>query len=135
MGFNAASDKDSRSPETAFECALELMRSGRYAQAFQKEHGGESSQKVLASKEADVAEYRRKLENYFKTVKAFAAGGVDIEEKNNYDKSALDIAVKSGTKKIAAFLADPAAETNPTKRSSAWITFFLTLARTARKGW
>jgi hypothetical protein len=34
MGFNAASEKDSRSPETAFECALELMRSGRYAPAF-----------------------------------------------------------------------------------------------------
>jgi tetratricopeptide (TPR) repeat protein len=34
VGFNAASEKASGSPETAYECALESMRSGRYAPAL-----------------------------------------------------------------------------------------------------
>lgn len=42
---------------------------------------------------------------YFRVVKAFAEGGVDKNEKNNYNQSALDIAVKNGAKKIAVYLA------------------------------
>ncbi|MCL2142227.1 MAG: ankyrin repeat domain-containing protein [Methanimicrococcus sp.] len=52
-------------------------------------------------------EYNRAVqhvENYFLTVKAFAQGGVDVDEKNAYGVSALDIAVKSDAKKIAAYL-------------------------------
>jgi ankyrin repeat protein len=43
-------------------------------------------------------------EGYFRTVKAFADGGVEVDEKNSYGQSALDIAVKNGAKKIAAYL-------------------------------
>jgi ankyrin repeat protein len=53
------------------------------------------------------ARYKAALElaeGYFRTVKAFAQGGVDIDEKNSYDQSALDIAVKNGAKKIGAYL-------------------------------
>jgi ankyrin repeat protein len=46
----------------------------------------------------------KRAEDYFRVVKAFASGGVDIDEKNEYGISALDIAVESGAKKIAAFL-------------------------------
>ncbi|MCL1810813.1 MAG: ankyrin repeat domain-containing protein [Methanomassiliicoccaceae archaeon] len=44
------------------------------------------------------------IEGYFLTVKAFAEGGVDINEKNTEGKSALDIAIHSNAKKIAAYL-------------------------------
>jgi len=37
-------------------------------------------------------------------VKAFVDGGVDPDEKNNYDQSGLDIAVKNEAKKLAAYL-------------------------------
>jgi ankyrin repeat protein len=53
------------------------------------------------------AKYKAALdlaEAYFRTVKAFAEGGVDIDEKNSYGQSALDIAVKNDAKKIAAYL-------------------------------
>jgi ankyrin repeat protein len=45
------------------------------------------------------------IEDYFKTVKAFVDAGVDPDEKNQYEKSAKDFAVKSNANKIAAFLA------------------------------
>ena len=44
------------------------------------------------------------VEDYFRTVKAFAQGGVDIDEKNSYGKTALDFAVQNNANKIAAFL-------------------------------
>jgi ankyrin repeat protein len=44
------------------------------------------------------------IEGYFRVVKAFVAGGVDIDEKNNSGVSALDNAVESNAKKIAAYL-------------------------------
>jgi len=55
-----------------------------------------------AQKEYDKAVQH--VEDYFRTVKAFAKGGVDISEKNSYDRPALDIAVENNAKKIAAFL-------------------------------
>ena len=44
------------------------------------------------------------IEDYFRVVKAFAEGGVDIDEKNGYGTAALDIAVSGDAKKIAAYL-------------------------------
>lgn len=44
------------------------------------------------------------VEGYFRVVKAFASGGVDVDEKNSYGQTALDMAVKNDAKKIAAFL-------------------------------
>ena len=43
-------------------------------------------------------------EDFYRVVKAFASGGVDIDEKNDYDKTALKFAIESNAKKIAAFL-------------------------------
>ena len=65
-------------------------------------------QTSLDDKQDAHSEYENQLalvENFFRTVKAFAEGGVDIDEKNAYGQTALDIAVKKGAKKIAAFLA------------------------------
>ena len=44
------------------------------------------------------------VEEFFRVVKAFAEGGVDKDEKNSYDKTALNFAIESDAKKIAAFL-------------------------------
>ena len=44
------------------------------------------------------------VEDYFRTVKAFAAAGVDIDEKNEHGQKALDIAIENNAKKIAAYL-------------------------------
>lgn len=44
------------------------------------------------------------VEGYFRTVKAFAEGGVDKDEKNEYGQSAIDFAINSDAKKISAFL-------------------------------
>jgi ankyrin repeat protein len=46
----------------------------------------------------------QRVDNYFLTVKAFAGGGVDIDEKNEYGRTALDLAIGNDAKKIAAFL-------------------------------
>ena len=45
-----------------------------------------------------------KVEDYFKTVKAFNDGGVDIDEKNEYGETALRFAINGNAKKIAAYL-------------------------------
>jgi len=47
----------------------------------------------------------RLVEDYFRVAKAFAVGGVDVDEKNEHGRTALDVAVESEAKKIAAFLA------------------------------
>ena len=54
--------------------------------------------------QADYEAAIQLVEDYYRIVKAFASGGVDIDEKNSYGKSALDIAVANNAKKIAAFL-------------------------------
>ena len=54
--------------------------------------------------QADYDAAVQHVEDYYRTVKAFAAGGVEIDEKNSYGKSALDFAVENEAQKIAAFL-------------------------------
>jgi ankyrin repeat protein len=81
--------------------AVHGVKLAEEAVEFQKQRG---DNKAVDSKIAVVEEHKQKLENYFKTVNAFASGGVDIDEKNSMDQPALDLAVKSGAKKIAAFL-------------------------------
>lgn len=44
------------------------------------------------------------LEGYYKTARAFVEAGINPDALNNLGKSALDIAVESGAKKIAAYL-------------------------------
>jgi ankyrin repeat protein len=69
---------------------------------FQKEHGDGGKSLELNIQKVKDAEAR--IEEYFKTIKAFAEGGVDMSEKNAYGKSALDFAVQNNAKKIAAYL-------------------------------
>ena len=67
---------------------------------FQMANNGEA----LEHYKREQKEYAALLDDFFKTVTAFAAAGVAIDEKNDYGKTALDIAVQSNAKKIAAFL-------------------------------
>lgn len=60
--------------------------------------------KTVEQAEQEYAELEAVVEAYYKTVKAFADGGLDLDEKNDYGESGLDIAVKYGAKKIAAYL-------------------------------
>ncbi len=47
---------------------------------------------------------KKKLEDYFRIVKALAEAGLDIDAKDNYEHDALYYAVDSNAKKIAAYL-------------------------------
>jgi ankyrin repeat protein len=75
--------------------------------AVKQEHGGTDKYalEALENKKKEIAGLKELIEDYFKTVKAFAAAGVDTEEKNQYGQSAREFAVKSNANKIAAFLA------------------------------
>ena len=55
-----------------------------------------------AQKRYEAEEQRAEM--YFRTVKAFVEGGVDIGEKNEGGSTALDLAVQANAKKIAAYL-------------------------------
>lgn len=69
----------------------------------------------LDTKQRAQTEYEERLafvEKFFHTVKAFAEGGVDVDEKNNSGRTALDIAIGGGAKKIGAFLAGTLADEN-----------------------
>jgi ankyrin repeat protein len=70
-------------------------------------------------------------EEYFRVVRAFAEGGVDKDEKNSYDQSALDLAVKNGAKKIAAYLSGDLTEDAD---ASAVAAGGMTLHQAAEKG-
>ena len=71
------------------------------------------------------------VEAYFLTVKAFVDGGVDIDEKDEGGNSALDIAVRSGAKKIAAFLSGTLTSGN---EEQALVAGGMTLHQAAEKG-
>jgi ankyrin repeat protein len=75
--------------------------------AFQQEHGGTDKYalEALEDKKKEIAESNERIEDYFITVKAFVDAAVDPDEKNQYEKSAKDFAVKGNANKIAAFLA------------------------------
>ena len=72
----------------------------------------------------------KKVEDYFLLVKAFAEGGVDINEKNSYGKPALDIAVASNAKKIAAYLSGTLTEGDDSTVAAGGMT----LHQAAQKG-
>ena len=54
--------------------------------------------------EQELKKAHEYLEDFFKTVKAFVDGGVDPDEANNNLEKPLEIAKRSGAKKIAALL-------------------------------
>jgi len=76
----------------------------------------------------------RLVDDYFRTVKAFAGGGVDIDEKNEYGKSALDIAVDSGAKRIAAYLSGTLIEDDEFLERAGISAGGMTLHQAAEKG-
>ena len=73
----------------------------------------------------------QKVEDFFRLVKIFAEGGVDIDEKNAYGQTALDIAVKQNAKKIAAFLSGTLTDESD---SVAVVAGGMTLHQAAEKG-
>ena len=81
-----------------------------------------------AQKEYDSTVQR--AEDYFRLVKIFAEGGVDITEKNSIGLSALDVAVKGNAKKIAAYLSGTLVEGD----DSALAAGGMTLHQAAEKG-
>lgn len=60
--------------------------------------------KTVEQAKQEYAGLEAAVDSYYKTVKAFVDGGLDPDEKNDYGESGLDIAVKYGAKKIAAYL-------------------------------
>ncbi|MCL2149181.1 MAG: ankyrin repeat domain-containing protein, partial [Methanomassiliicoccaceae archaeon] len=91
--------------------------------------GSEFTDPDRAQRELDAA--LRHAEGYFRTVKAFEAGGVDTGQKNNYGVSALDFAVQSGAKKIAAYLSGSLSDDGD---GSAIAAGGMTLHQAAEKG-
>jgi ankyrin repeat protein len=84
----------------------------------------------LEDAKRDMEAAERLVEEYFRTVKAFAEGGVDIDEKNAVGKTALDIAVEKNAKKIAAYLSGTLTEGD----DSAVVAGGMTLHQAAEKG-
>ncbi|MDV0444569.1 hypothetical protein MmiAt1_00970 [Methanimicrococcus sp. At1] len=70
----------------------------------EKEKPSESYEKQLSDYEADYLKQKQVVENYFLTAEAFLEAGVDPTEKNEYGKTALDFAIESEDKKMAALL-------------------------------
>jgi ankyrin repeat protein len=92
---------------------------------------------IQPTPETTGARYQAALdlaEGYFRTVKAFAEGGVDKDEKNSYGQSALDMAVKNDAKKIAAFLSGALNEEADTADKTAIAAGGMTLHEAAEKG-
>ncbi len=106
-GIHIACDNVSSHISYAFDAEVNLDKlMARYDEIMASENPDEILRWAELTKNAasELEQYSMKVESYFQTVKAFIAGGVDFTEKNNYDKTALDIAVESNAKKIAAYL-------------------------------
>gem|GEM_PF-259075 len=71
-------------------------------------YSGDSSPKAQKAHEAAI----QLFEDYFRLIKVFVEAGVDPNEKNGKDKSALDLAVKNNLKDIGAFLSGASAGDN-----------------------
>ncbi|WNY28588.1 hypothetical protein MmiEs2_07840 [Methanimicrococcus stummii] len=70
----------------------------------EKEMPSSPHEKQLSEYEADYLKQKQVVESYFLTAKAFLDAGVDPTEKNEYGKTALDFAIESEDKKMAALL-------------------------------
>lgn len=85
------------------ETTARLKSQGKTDEEVAQYHADDKFSKLEnAQKEYDAAV--EQIEGYYLTVKAFAEAGVDIDEKNEAGRSALDIAVANNAKKIAAYL-------------------------------
>ena len=62
------------------------------------------SLQTIERMEQDLNRAKEYLEDFFKTIKAFIDGGIDPDEANNNLEKPLEIAKRSGAKKIAALL-------------------------------
>ena len=63
-----------------------------------------SAEKSLEEENKRLQKINRLIENYFLIVKTLSENGVDKDEKNQYGKTALEMAIASNAKKIAAYL-------------------------------
>ena len=100
-------DMTDRKGNTGIHIACEYVKHALTDMGFEKKYLEQSREKD--AKEAEEAQKKydaavQLVEDYFRVVKTFTSSGVDVDEKNQYGIPALDIAIKSGAKKIAAFL-------------------------------
>ncbi|MDR1414611.1 MAG: ankyrin repeat domain-containing protein [Odoribacteraceae bacterium] len=69
---------------------------------------GESWQKsyrdTLAASQKRQADAQRLVDNYLRVVQTLAQNGVDKDEKNQYGRTALEIAIQTGALEIAAYI-------------------------------
>jgi ankyrin repeat protein len=94
------------------------------------ENFAKAYREAVAEAQAEVESGQALLEDYFRTAKALLDYGMDPGEKDNYGNTALDYAVKSEAKKIAALLKGEYDETNP----DSVIAGGMTLHQAAGKG-
>ncbi|MCL1984298.1 MAG: ankyrin repeat domain-containing protein [Methanomassiliicoccaceae archaeon] len=94
----------------AFEETRESMRAMMDGEDPERYIRNDARTPEKAKKEYERA--AQVTEHYFRVVKAFAAGGVDIGEKDGSGRTALDIAIRENAKKIAAFLSGTLVEGN-----------------------
>ncbi|GHT35720.1 hypothetical protein FACS189434_13860 [Bacteroidia bacterium] len=77
----------------------ELVKAANLGESWIK-----SAQKRVQECNEELQAIHKKIEYYFLTVKALVENGVDKDEKNQYGRTALENAVESGAKKMAAYL-------------------------------
>ncbi|WNY25599.1 ankyrin repeat domain-containing protein [Methanolapillus millepedarum] len=81
------------------------------------------NQEQLERTEKEFKQNEHLIDSYFKIVKAVVdAGLIDPDEKDNYGKTALDYAIKSNSKIIAAFLKGEYDENNPDSAATGGMT-------------
>ncbi|WP_338100276.1 ankyrin repeat domain-containing protein [Methanolapillus africanus] len=81
------------------------------------------NQERLERTEKDYKQNEHLIDNYFQIVKSVVnAGLIDPDEKDNYDKTALDYAIASNSKIIAAFLKGEYDESNPNSAAAGGMT-------------
>ncbi|MDR0873880.1 MAG: ankyrin repeat domain-containing protein [Prevotellaceae bacterium] len=77
----------------------ELVKAANLGESWIK-----SAQKRVQECNEELQAIHKKIEYYFLTVKTLVESGVDKDEKNQYGRTALENAVESGAKKMAAYL-------------------------------
>ncbi|MDR2052952.1 MAG: ankyrin repeat domain-containing protein [Treponema sp.] len=102
--------KDAENAKTKYEETVKRLKARNMTDGEIAEYMRNNTQDSPETAEAKYQAALDLAEGYFRVVKAFVEGGVDKDEKNSYDQAALDMAVKKGAKKIAAYLSGTLAE-------------------------
>ena len=93
-----------------YDETIERLKERELSEAALAEYLANNNIQTVAQAEQEYAGLVAEVDSYYKTVKAFADGGLDPDEKNDRDQSGLDIAVANEAKKIAAYLSGEDAE-------------------------